>query len=385
MLSIEIFNAPKPDNSKKIEKMQLPSFVTHQPDLAEIKKLSSKKKVLVVGNGGSIQSFRAFAGMLAPEKDWGIVHTMEPDYLNFLKKKFKTSDTLVVPVSKSGSNVGQLEAMFSFLDYKMLAVTGTDGTLWEIAKALKLQTIEHPDVGGRYAGRTSAALAPAAALGLDIEEINKGALSMYEKCNPNSKDNPAFQAASILAQLRKKGYSELFCPFYSVRLGSFLPLLIQLIHESSAKGGAGLTAYGDVGPESQHHTNQRFFGGPKTVSGLFFNVKNQDDEKSTTKVPKNVQGIKLRESTLNVLDAIPLAKSLEFEYQGTLKDAINKKIPVIAVTIDEVNAYTCGELLGFLQYFTVYYCVLTGVNPFDQPQVESSKDISFNLRAELKK
>jgi glucose-6-phosphate isomerase len=374
----------KPDG--KVPKIQMPSFASYKVDISAIQsklqKYSHLKNIIVIGNGGSNTSFKAFYSALAEPntKKGDILNTMEPDRINFLKKAFAKEDTLVMPISKSGDTVGILESMFSFMNdgYIILPVVG-GGTMLDIVKAKNMDHIPHPqNVGGRYSGRTECGFSPSLFCGVDIKSIDKGAVDMYGKCVKNK--NPAFMLASALYQLEELGYDDIFVPVYSSKLSGFLPLIIQLMHESVCKNGKGQTVFGDVAPESQHHTNQRLFGGRRNCVALFITVQNQADSKSKVKIPKEFQNLKLRDGKLGDIDNISYEKDLSYEFMGTYKDAVNNKIPSIVLTVDKVNAKSAGEFLAFWQYVAVYSSILRGVDPFNQPQVETSKGISFRLR-----
>jgi len=401
MISLDVkytFTDPEyiKDKLNHIPWLETPSFVTHKPEIRQFKKKLSKykkfKNLIVIGNGGSINNFYAFYEALnnpnaKDAKKAYILTTMEPDVINHLKSVCSKKDTLVIPVSKSGNTIGMLESLMAFIDYPILAVTGEQGTLFEMAKKERWETINHPDVGGRYSGRTTSALVPALFCNIDVAGINKGAVEMYRKCSPKVpiEKNPALQLSAALYQLDKEGYTEIFCPVYSTRLMGLLALIIQLIHESSGKDGKGQTIYGSLAPESQHHTNQRFFGGRKNVAGIFIRVDKQDDNKSKIKVPRSIADIRVREAYLRDIDGLIYAKALDFEYEGTRQDAIRKKIPHAVITLDKTMPKTIGELLAFWQYVAVYSSVLRDVDPYDQPQVESSKAITFSLIRNFKK
>ncbi|MBW2964705.1 hypothetical protein KY363_04560, partial [Candidatus Woesearchaeota archaeon] len=111
----------------------------------------------------------------------------------------------------------------------------------------------------------------------------------------------------------------------------------------------------------------------------------QDDMQSKVVVPDSVKKISVREGKVGDINGVPYAKSLSFEFQGTYQDAVNKKIPVAQVSIDKVSPFSIGELMGFWHYVAVYSSWLRDVDPFDQPQVESSKELSFLLRKGHKK
>lgn len=379
-----------------IKKSSLPSFVLHKPDIEEIKsscaKYKSYENYIIIGNGGSVNSSLAFYESIGREhgKNFVFLTTMEPDYINFLKKKYDKKTTLVIPVSKSGTTVGVLESFFSFLNsgYDILAMTqDTDGALMKIIKKKGLAWVMHPDVGGRFSGRSSCALLPAELMGLDISEIEKGFLSAYKKCAPDVdiSENPALCLASVLYLLEKKGFYEVFVPVYSKSLSGFLQLIVQLMHESFCKKEKGQTYFGGEAPETQHHTNQRFFGGRKNVCGLFIKAERQSDCETRANVPDDLKDIILRGGTLADISKTPYEKALEFEFMGTWQDAADKKIPSCLLLVDRVSDFTAGEFMGFLQYAAVYGSLIRGVNPYDQPQVEDSKEISFRLRKEYKK
>jgi glucose-6-phosphate isomerase len=205
---------------------------------------------------------------------------------------------------------------------------------------------------------------------------------MYARCAPSVRieENPALQLACVLYLLEKKRYSEIFCPIYSSKLACFSNLIVQLMHESVCKKGRGQTIYCADAPESQHHTNQRFFGGKKNVLGLFVTVNEQHDSGSRVKVPEPIKHIAVRGGTLGDIDNVPYHKSLEFEFEGTFRDAVSKKIPCIRLSLDKISAFSVGEFTGFWHYVAVYSAILRDVNPYDQPEVEYSKEISFELR-----
>ncbi len=377
---------------KKIKKQQAPVFENYREDFnalrESMKKLVKYDNIIVIGNGGSNTSFKAYHHALVPldsKKGMFILTTMEPDLINALKLKFPRRKTLVMPISKSGDTVGILESTLAFYDYPIAAVTSKSfGALSAFANQMNAKIISHPPVGGRFSGLTASAFAPSLFFGIDIEAIDAGARKMYAACNPDIEieKNPALQLAASLYLLEKKGYSEIFCPVYSSKLVGFENLIVQLFHESVCKKGRGQTIFCAEAPESQHHTNQRFFGGRKNVLGLFVTVEKQEDIKTCIKVPETLKPLQIRGGSLADINSVPYAKSLEFEFEGTYQDAIKKKIPCARISLDYVTPFTVGEFIAFWHYVAVYSAWLRDVDAFDQPQVESSKEISFRLRKE---
>ncbi|MCK4588892.1 MAG: hypothetical protein KAT77_00480 [Nanoarchaeota archaeon] len=370
-------------NTDRISK-ETPVFVKHKADFKLIDKVARKyskvKNLIVIGNGGSITSFWAYCKALnKSEKKVFLVRTMDPDYLDDVKKECGKKDSLVMVISKSGSTVGVLEALLAFDGYKTLVITSLGSALFEIAKKKKFEVVLHPDVGGRYSGTSLVAYIPARILGIDVRKVDKGARRMYKKCSGKLENNLALQLSTALYLLDFNGYDEIFMPVYSPRLEGFVNLIVQLIHESSGKEGKGQTIFGGLGPETQHHTNQRFFGGKKNVVGLFVKV-DKFDKDFKTKVAAGLKKINLKDDFLNVLNNIPLSKAVDYEFEGTFRDAVRNKIPVCSIVLDKISEETIGEFMGLWHYMAVYSSLLRGVDPYDQPQVEASKSISFELR-----
>ena len=377
------------NTAQKIKNTQPPAFQQTKPDLNEIKNRSKKyksyKNIILIGSGGSRTNAWAFYHSLFLKRNktnFEFLSSAEPELIANFKKKYQKKDTLVLIISKSGDNINALEPLFFFLNYPVLVITGeTNNTLSQIAATMQWDTIAHPEVGGRFSGMTSCGLVPAYLMGLDINELYKGAAKGYQRyaANISIKDNPALQLAAYLAQLEKNGYTEIFTSIYSSSLFAFLPLIIQLIHESSGKDNKGQTIFGDYSPESQHHTNQRFFGGQKNVIGLFMEVENHPVDQ-TIKLPKKLTSIVYKNQPLQKLTGIKTSDCMRFDLEGVFNNALKKQIPCARITLKEITERSLGEFMVFWHYAAVYSALLRDQNPFDQPEVEDAKNLSFELR-----
>ncbi len=377
MLNLEIYNA-EPVSKEMHSGID---FAAYKEDTSLLRKALKKyqkyKSIIIIGNGGSVNSFRAVCGSLGSRKKAIFLTTTDPSFIEQTKKNFRSKDTLVIAVSKSGETVGVIESFLAFPGYKKLVVTQNRGALYEIAVKEGIEVIRHPEIGGRFSGLASSCFVPALLCGIDAESIDRGARKIYR----NSAD--AQKLAYVLYNLEEKGFTEIMCAIYSSRLFSFFPLIVQLMHETACKSGKGMTIFGDEGPEVQHHTSQRLFGGRKNVVGLFIRATEQHVDK--IKVPEKLKGIKIRDGTLEDLAKIPYYKALEFEFEGTKEAAVKSGMPVAVISVDKINAETVGELMAFWQCVAVYSALLRGVNPYDQPAVEESKRISFGLMKSYKK
>ncbi len=353
------------------------------------------KNLIVVGCGGSISSLDALYTALImyskpgeysdPAKRLFIVDSQEPGPINKILLGCGKEDSLVLAISKSGNTQGVLDVVgvFSEKGYNIAAITSKDGILRGVVEgAIKKKglsdkvsdlIVEHPEVGGRYCGRTNVATLPLALIGVGkqhLQSLEDGAQNMYFKVNTGVPlpDNQALHLAASLKIFEDKGRDQVFAPMYSHLLSGFSHLITQLMHESSGKAGVGQTMLTLVAPEFQHNTSQRMLDGKNNVCVVFFTVEKHDS-----------QGLK-------TLDGIPLGKALHFEYLGAIGAAKKKKIPSFTISAEELTPYCVGELMAFSQYaFGVYPALLRRVNPYDQPAVEAGKKISRQLRKDYLK
>lgn len=364
-----------------------PDFVHVEPDLEMIQRKAEENEnyenLVVIGNGGSVTSFRAYLYAFMPETDMDvrIVTTPEPDYLNRVSKEMRPENTLVMPISKSGETLTVIESLMYFLkrDYDVFGVTSdNEGALKQILEKRDFDWIEHPDVGGRFSGATETALVPAAFAGIDVREVREGAEDMYERLSPQNKYNPALNVASAFYDAEKQGFPELFAGFYATRLFGFKPLFVQLMHETVCKEGEGQTVYGDLGPEFQHHTNQRIFGGKENVLPIFF--RTDTNEREHIEVGGDLVDVQVRGKTLDDLDGMELKESVRSEYEGVKQALDDHDRPNITFNLTNLSHRGAGETVAFLQYLAVYSAWLRDVNPFDQPDVEKSKKLGFQAR-----
>jgi len=404
-LSIEIFN---PIDSgmmarqralkvieKSLEKPK-PTFTREFSGFDALKKraleLKNFNNIVVIGNGGSITSFSAFYDALIrynikePKKCF-VLNNMEPDIINHIKDRFDPKDTLVIAISKSGNTVGVLESLFSLTKYKILTITTkSNGALWKITQEAGWPYLEIPnDIGGRFSGRTQTGYFPSYLMDIDIEGIEQGARSVTEFYlnNIDLELNLPLQLAYHHYLLENAKYPQLYLSIYSQRLFGFYPLIIQLIHETFGKQGKGLTVFGGQGPEAQHHTNQRFFGGIADTHGLFITVDDQETD-AYPSIPDDLKELKLSDSNLGLIDKISLGQSVFYESQGVIDTAKDKNIPYAHMRISKITPSSVGQLLAFFHFYVYYSALFRGVDPFDQPAVEDSKKLSFKMRKNRK-
>jgi len=303
---------------------------------------------------------------------------MDPGYLRKIKNQYSPEETVVVSVSKSGNTLGQIESLLYFKEFPIVVVTNLEGgTMLEMAKKMNWTVIEHPTVGGRFSGGTSSTFVSAGLCGIDIQGIQEGMDSGYKKFK-----NEAYTLSKYYFEKEQEGYNEVYVTCYAEALAGFENLIVQLMHESACKDGKGQTFYFAMGPEAQHHTNQRFLGGKKNVIGTFITSAQENDEK--IEVPSKIEDIDYKGEALGFINSVSYQDALKAEYLGTKGDADEKLVPNVTLELSEINSITVGEFTAFWHMVAFYSSVLRGVNPFDQPAVERSKNITMDIIKKLK-
>ena len=354
-------------------------YFDYQEDLSYLQREADKigfafKNVIIIGNGGSISSFNAYS--ICCSKNSFIVNSMDPALLRKVKRSCPPASTVVVAISKSGNTLGVIESLMEFVHYKVVVVTeGEEGVLRQIAKKMDWQIVEHPNISGRYSGATSAGLFPALLAGCKIDEIAEGIKYGYQY------RKEAYSLAKYYFDLEKKGYLEVYISCYPWLLADFRSLIIQLMHESVCKDGKGQTFYFSEAPESQHHTNQRFFGGKKNVIGTFVTVKKWWGDKEI-KIPEKIADLRLKDLPLKKLNGLSYSDALNLEYHGTKIEADRLGIPNVTIELEDITNHTVGELLSFWQFVAFYSAILRDVDPFNEPAVTNSKNTTIE---EMKK
>ncbi len=385
-LRIEINGLGRKDREvEKLSQTDEPEFVKYDPDIETLRKVAEKQdyeNLGVIGNGGSITSFRAFYYLFIDEthKNVRLVTTNDPDYLLRTAKDVRPEDTLVISISKSGETTSVLESTLFFMDreYDVIGVTQAGTPLAELLDSQEMHWQPYPELSGRFSGLAETALFPASVAGLEAGEIREGAEKMYEKLSPSKEFNPAANMAGALKHAEEENHTEVFTGFYSSRMFGFYPLLVQLMHETVCKEGKGQTFFGDLGPEFQHHTVQRIFGGRQNIVPMFITTKNH--ERSDIFVPEDARNIDLRGRPLGDLDGLELQNGLKAEQSGLEKALEEEEIPYLNVKLTQLNYKAAGELMAFMQYLAYYSARIRNVEPFTQPDVEKSKEYGFEER-----
>lgn len=357
-----------------------PYFATERADVdgmaAKLGAAEGKEHVVVIGNGGSIRNVWALYLALSGRGFARKLHLLDGTDMSGLLGEllreggaFNPENTLIVPVSKSGNteNVIQETALLMEHGYPALAITSSGPSkLAAMVAEANLEAFPHPDdVGGRFTAAQNNALLPLAMLEGNTalaSEIDLAFATAHEKLGADAplSENMAKTLALELWRAERASYTEVFMPIYAHALAGVGELIVQLVHESYCKAGCGQTILAAGAPESQHHTNQRYFGGRENVAGLSLCAgRFQEDE--------------------NLAGGVTCTEFLHLEHAGVVAEAESRGTPHMVLTLDSLAvADVCG-LIALWQWAAVYGGLLRGVNPFDQPAVEGSKQATLEM------
>ncbi len=248
------------------------------------------------------------------------------------------------------------------------------GTLKELADSEGYETFVVPDdVGGRYSVLTAVGLLPIAAAGCDIDKMMSGAAdARIAYTDADIENNDCYKYAAARNILYKKGKAVEMMVAYEPDYTMMNEWFKQLFGESEGKNGKGLFPSSAVFSTDLHSMGQYIQQGERL---LFETAVIFDKPKHTIEIgedEKNADG-------LNFL----AGKTMDFvnrkAFEGTVLAHCDGGVPNIVLEIPEMNEYEFGYLVYFLEKACAVSGYVLGVNPFDQPGVESYKKNMFAL------
>lgn len=354
--------------------------------------------LIVIGIGGSSLGFEAVANALLPfgfnafSKDkrgffprYWVMDNVDSFKVYSILEHCKPEETLVVVISKSGSTV-ETAANFlvvydwirkSDVDIRNHIITVTDsskGDLRKITDMFGLDSFVVPgNVGGRFSVLSSVGLLPAALVGIDIEQMKKGAEYFIQ----HGKSIFMTMSAIYNAFLEKKYPINVIMP-YSSRLKSFSEWFCQLWGESLGKRYNneikevyfGSTPVSAVGSVDQHSQLQLYKEGPFDKLITFIELSEHDFNQT-------LKGDWYE--NYNYLDGVDLNKLLNIELYATEVALKMAGRPSMKIVIDYLDEFSLGYMFMLYQYIVAVLGLTNNINPFDQPGVEEGKDYAYGL------
>lgn len=368
---------------------------------AAAEKIKSDSEVLVViGIGGSYLGARAAIEFLRHgfynSVDKSIRKTPEiyyagnsisSTYLAQLIETIGDRDFSVNVISKSGTTT---EPAIAFRVFKKLLVekygkeeaakriyATTDkakGALKNLATEEGYETFVVPDdVGGRFSVLTAVGLLPIAVSGADIAQLMEGAASMREYClNTPFAENDAMIYAAIRNCLLAKGKEIEILANYEPALHYVAEWWKQLYGESEGKDNKGLFPAACDFTTDLHSMGQYIQEGRRIMFETVIEL-----EKSTCEVMIEEEDVDL--DGLNYL----AGKSVDFVNKSAMKGVLlahtDGNVPNLVIKLPEQTEFYLGQLFYFFEFSCGVDGYMLGINPFNQPGVESYKRNMFAL------
>lgn len=290
--------------------------------------------VLLLGMGGSSLAPEVFSKILGQTLDLEIVDTTDPDYILAQQARLSAATTLFIVATKSGGTVETLSAFKHFYNWTaeqlgteaagnhFVAITDPGSKLVKLGNEYAFRRIyeNDPNIGGRYSVLSFFGMVPAMLVGVDVEKLLDRAIAVAHKPIGG-------ELGTALGTLAEAGRDKLTL-VGSDEIIPFFDWVEQLVAESTGKSGKGiLPVVGEPLGAPEVYGDDRVF------------------------VSLELAGDTTTHAALN-----------------TLAEAGH---PVIQLVLDDL--YDLGEQFFLWEMATAVAGAIMGIQPFDQPNVESAK------------
>ena len=290
-----------------------------------------------------------------------------------ISKSGGTPETLVQITSAiDGLRRAGLEASIPdmFLAVTEPAARGKSNGLRALCEAFSIPILDHdPNIGGRFSGLTNVGLLPALARGLDVVALREGAQGVIDSLLDSLPANsfaPAVGAAVAVGLAKECGVRANVMLPYNDRLSRFAAWYVQLWGESLGKGGEGTTPVAALGPVDQHSQLQLYLDG---TPQHFITVIRQSPEGQGPRVPTDLAML----AGADYLAGRSAGDLVAAQQRAIPEALIEAGRPVRTIDLEALDECALGALMMHFMLETILAAHLLGVDPFDQPAVESGK------------
>jgi transaldolase / glucose-6-phosphate isomerase len=331
--------------------------VARLEDLASDLQAEGFTRAVLLGMGGSSlapEVLRETFGVQAGYLDLFVLDSTDPDAIRALESKLTVPETVFIVATKSGGTVETLSFFKFFYNLvldsaglqdagkQFIAITDPGSKLEQLARQYQFRStfLNDPNIGGRYSALSFFGLVPAALLGIDLETLLASSLTGLCSCEScdcaMDENNYGVQLGAVLGILAQEGRDKLTL-VTSREISSFGNWVEQLIAESTGKEGTGiLPVVGENITTPDQYLNDR----------VFVYLKLEDD----------------------------------LSQDAAINKLIEAGYPVIWIQL--ADHYDLGGQFFLWELATAIAGHILKINPFDQPNVESSKILARKMVAE---
>lgn len=356
--------------------------------------------LLVIGIGGSYLGARAaieflrhnFYNMVdksirkTPEI-YFVGNSISSTYVQHLIDVIGNRDFSINIISKSGTTTEpaiafrvfkkMLEEKYGKAEAAKRIYATTDkarGALKNLATEEGYESFVVPDdIGGRFSVLTAVGLLPIAVSGADLDKLMEGAASGRKRAlEADFEENDALQYAALRNILLRKGKNVEIVANYEPSLHYVSEWWKQLYGESEGKDQKGIFPAAVDLTTDLHSMGQFIQDGARIMFETVINVEESQAE------------VVLKEEEIDTDGMNYLAgKNVDFvnksAMNGTMLAHTDGQVPNLKVNIPVQDAFCLGQLFYFFEFACGISGYLLGVNPFNQPGVESYKKNMFAL------
>ena len=374
-------------------------FIKQIQDCANVLR-ENCEAIVVAGIGGSYLGARAVIEALSNSFAWLVNDKSNPtilfagnnigeDYLSELTDYLKDKKFGVIYILKSVTTTEtaltfrllkkQCEEQRGKEEAKKVIVAVTDakkGAARTCADKEGYTSFIIPDnVGGRFSVLTPVGLLPIACAGLDIAKLVEGAQSMETACGkdvPFSENIAAQYAAVRNALYAEAGKKIEIMVNYQPKLHFMSEWWKQLYGESEGKDGKGIFPASCDFTTDLHSIGQWIQEGERTIYETVISVEKPNRTMLFPNDDENLDG-------LNFLAGKRVDDVNKMAELGTRLAHVDGGVPNIRVSVPQLNEYYLGQVIYFFEKACGISGLMEGVNPFNQPGVESYKKNMFAL------
>jgi glucose-6-phosphate isomerase len=320
-----------------------------------------------------------------------VLDNIDPVMIAEVQDVIDVHKTLFIVISKSGTTPETMSQYYYFrkviekegLDVQKHMVFVTDperGVLRDIAREGSIRTFSIPaNVGGRFSVLSSVGLLPSALIGIDIRKLLSGARDMRDMFLSTAwTKNLPFQLAVVEHVLNtKRGKSMLVMMPYAQQLARFADWHRQLLAESMGKKRnrkgkvvhTGITPINALGVTDQHSQSQLYNEGPNDKMFVYITVDRLGKRIRIPNAGNSHEGIAyLRDTSFNEL--------LTIEQEATALALTKNKRPNLTISLPQIDEEHLGQLFLLFEGATAFLGEMYGIDAYDQPGVELSKQLT---------
>ncbi len=352
--------------------------------------------LIVIGIGGSYLGARAAIEFLKSplynnlKKDtpeiYYVGNNISPTYLNEIISLCDGRDFSVNVISKSGTTTEPALAFRVFREMveKKYGKDGakdrifctTDkarGTLKQLADTEGYETfVIADDVGGRYSVLTAVGLLPIAVAGCDIDAIMAGAAQARDELSADYDNNDCYKYAAIRNILYKKNKAIEMLVSYDPSFTMMAEWWKQLFGESEGKDNRGIYPSSAIFSTDLHSMGQFIQDGSRVMFETVVDIKKPKKDFFLENDSENLDG-------LNFLTNQNMSVVNRKAFLGTVLAHTEGGVPNIVLELEDTSEKSFGYMVYFFEMACAVSGYLLGVNPFNQPGVESYKKNMFAL------